>query len=43
MFTAGLQLLTCAAELSGLTCPLSGKRFCGGPGGHSVLLGRSCL
>lgn len=33
MFAAGLQLLAGAAELSGLTCPLSGKRFGGGRGG----------
>ena len=33
MFAAGLQLLAGAAELSGLTCPLSGKRFGGGWGG----------
>lgn len=38
MFAAGLQLLAGAAELSGLTCPLSGKRFGGGRGGA-----RSCL
>lgn len=40
MFTAGLELLTCAAELSGPTC-LSLERCWGGR--RSVLLGFSCL
>lgn len=38
MFTAGLQLLTCAAELSGLTCPSLGRGLVGGLGAT-----QSCL
>ena len=38
MFTAGLELLTCAAELSGPTCPSLGRCLGGAEGGT-----QSCL
>lgn len=42
MFTAGLELLTCAAELSGPTGPSLGRSRGGGGGAQSCLAAPVC-